>query len=140
MRDLNKNGQRLWDALTRHLPGAKREPRALVMLGIDFGCHQWHLALTAGGQFQVRAFIDDEPWNHKTLIEGAPVHYPSEVLALLQKHHACALLQVEDTARPAMDTNLAAELKRLKIPLLTLPARLPEDPSEALSQMLAATS
>ncbi len=138
MSNAQKNWRRLLGSLSLHLPGAKREPRALIMLGIDYGCHQWHLALTAGGQFQIRAFIDDEPWNHRTLIEGAPVHYPSEILALLQKHEACALLQVEATARPPVDAELLAGLRRLKIPLLTLPTALPEDPGGALSKMLAA--
>ncbi|ANG61189.1 hypothetical protein A8C75_01095 [Marinobacterium aestuarii] len=110
--------------------------RSLIMLGIDSGCHRWHGALSEGSAFRIRVFIDDEPWNHRTRIGDAPVHYPSELLALLQKHRACALLQVEDNARPAIDATMLDEIARLKIPLLTLPAQLPRDPAAVLRQML----
>lgn len=123
-----------WQRLLARLRPEK--PRNLVMLGIDTGCHRWHGALCEGSAFRICAFIDDEPWNHRTRIGDAPVHYPGEVLALTLKHRACALVQVQDNARPAIDAALLQELERQKIPLLTLPPQLPRDPDSALRQML----
>ncbi|UTW10613.1 nucleoside-diphosphate sugar epimerase/dehydratase [Marinobacterium rhizophilum] len=82
--------------------------RSLIMLGIDTGCHRWHTALNEGTGYRVRAFIDDEPWNHRTRIGDAPVHYPSEVLALALKHRVCALVEVQDNARPASTQHCSA--------------------------------
>jgi hypothetical protein len=118
----------------------KREPRTLIMLGIDYGCHQWHGALTAGNQFRISTFIDDEPWNHRTYIGAAQVRYPSELLALVHKHRACAVTEVAATTRPALDDATLRELRRLRVPLLSLPAHLPPDPAGTLTRMLAPDS
>jgi FlaA1/EpsC-like NDP-sugar epimerase len=107
------------------------------MLGIDYGCHQWHSALAEGNQFRICAFIDDEPWNHRTRIGNAPVHYPSELMALLHKHRACAVVQVNGCAQPVIETTLLHELQCQKIPLLTLPVQVPPDADATIREMLA---
>ncbi|WP_020679369.1 nucleoside-diphosphate sugar epimerase/dehydratase [Marinobacterium rhizophilum] len=124
-----------WQRLLARLRPAR--PRHLIMLGIDYGCHQWHSALGAGNAFEICAFIDDEPWNHRTRIGGAPVHYPGELMALLQKHQACAVVQVNGCAQPAIDATLLSELQYQKVTLLTLPAQVPPDPDTTIREMLA---
>lgn len=109
------------------------------MLGIDYGCHQWHQALGAARDFRIRAFIDDEPWNHRTRIGETPVQYPGELVALVRKHTACAVLQVEGAKTPPVDNWVLDELRTLKVPLLTLPAQLPESPSGYLAKLIERT-
>ncbi len=111
-------------------------PRPLVMLGIDYGCHQWHQALEAAREFSILAFIDDEPWNHRTRIGNSPVQYPAELVALVRKHGACAVLRVEGAKTPPLDDWALDELKMLKVPLLVLPSRLPDAPSAYLADLI----
>ncbi|GGO77899.1 hypothetical protein GCM10011348_08510 [Marinobacterium nitratireducens] len=106
------------------------------MLGIDYGCHQWYQALHAGRDFRIRAFIDDEPWNHRTRIGEAPVQYPGELVALVRKHDACAVLQVEGAKVPPVDSWAREELATLKVPVLVLPARIPPQPSVLLASLI----
>lgn len=115
----------------------RRRPRALIMLGIDYGCHQWYLALQAEKRYRITAFIDDEPWNHRTRIGDAPVQYPSELTALIAKHDACAVVQVDGAVTPTLDSDTRRELARLKIPLLRLPAQLSAQPSRLLDTLRA---
>jgi len=115
-------------------------PRALILLGIDYGCHQWQQALHADTAYRVRAFIDDEPWNHRTRIGEAPVQYPGELVALVRKHAACAVLQVEGAKTPPVDDWALEELRALKVPLLTLPAQIPPSPSGYLARLVESTS
>nr|WP_067286579.1 hypothetical protein [Marinobacterium profundum] len=126
-----------WQSLLNRL--CKRKPQALIMLGIDTGCHRWHAAFNEGSAYRIHAFIDDEPWNHRTRIGDASVQYPSELLALLQKHQACALVQVEGNAQPVIEATMLDEIARLNIPLLTLSAQLPPDPAGAINRLLKET-
>lgn len=95
------------------------------MLGIDYGCHQWHQALNAGTAFRIRTFIDDEPWNHRTRIGEAPVQYPGELAALVRKHGAAAVVRVEGAKIPPVDDWTFKEMITMQVPILTLPARPP---------------
>lgn len=61
-------------------------PSRVVILGVDyinFQVAEWMQANKLG---EIVAFIDDEPWNHKTHLLKAPLKYPSELLALCDKH------------------------------------------------------
>ncbi len=110
------------------------------MLGIDYGCHQWYQALRAGGDFRICAFIDDEPWNHRTRIGEAPVQYPGELVALVRKHGACAVLQVEGAKTPPIDSWALEELETLKVPVLTVPSRIPQEPAALVASLIGRTA
>lgn len=69
----------------RRLTGAKSTPVRVILIGIDYPSHALGKKLQEQG-VEIIAFIDDEPWNHRTKMLGATVHYPSEVLALVERY------------------------------------------------------
>ena len=62
-----------------------------IIIGIDFVEHQFAQALLNKGA-NIIAFVDDEPWNHKTEMLGAPLRYPSEIESLARRHKAHAVI------------------------------------------------
>lgn len=69
--------------------------RRLILIGIDVPSHSLGSALQQRGAALI-AFIDEEPWNHRTLMLKSPVHYPSELLALVQKHAVDTVVRFHD--------------------------------------------
>jgi len=59
--------------------------RRVILIGIDYPSHRLGTALQQH-DVQIIAFIDEEPWNHRTKMLGATVHYPSEVGALAERY------------------------------------------------------
>lgn len=62
-----------------------------IIIGIDFVEHQLAQALLEKGA-NITAFVDDEPWSHRTEMLGAPLRYPSEIDALAQRHNVQAVI------------------------------------------------
>ena len=58
----------------------------IIMVGTGYANFQWCEQRINDGSIEVIAFIDDEPWNHKTKLLNAPLKYPSELVALCRKH------------------------------------------------------
>jgi len=71
--------------LKRGLGRSKRTEHRIIFVGTDYLCHKLASSLQQRGEAVV-AFIDDEPWNHRTLMLGQPIYYPSELKALIEKH------------------------------------------------------
>jgi FlaA1/EpsC-like NDP-sugar epimerase len=57
----------------------------IIIIGIDYPSHTLGVALQKQ-RAEIIAFIDDEPWNHRTKMLGATVHYPREVGALAERY------------------------------------------------------
>ena len=57
----------------------------IIIIGIDCPSHALGVALQKQ-RAEIIAFIDDEPWNHRTKMLGATVHYPSEIGALAERY------------------------------------------------------
>jgi len=58
----------------------------IIMVGTAYANFQWCEQRVNEGLIEVVAFIDEEPWNHKTTLLNAPLKYPSELIALCKKH------------------------------------------------------
>ena len=67
----------------------------VILVGIDYSSYFVSASMSGGGQYRVIAFIDEEPWSHRTVIHEGVVHYPSELLALVEKHKAVAVISFE---------------------------------------------
>lgn len=65
--------------------GRSTPPPRIILIGIDYPSHTLGVALQKQ-KAEIIAFIDDEPWNHRTKMLGATVHYPSEVGALAERY------------------------------------------------------
>lgn len=64
----------------------------VIILGTDFENYQLAEELIKQGTYHIVAFIDEEPWNHKTQLHGAPLKYPSELIALCKKYQVTEVI------------------------------------------------
>ena len=78
--------------LFKRFVGARAASARLILIGIDYPSHTLGRALQDRGA-EIIAFIDDEPWNHRTEMLGATVHYPSEAGALAERYQADTLVR-----------------------------------------------
>ncbi|MBN1008607.1 hypothetical protein [Amphritea pacifica] len=104
----------------------KQTLKKLIM--IDTGYHSHHLSTTLleRGGFSILAFIDEEPWNHLNLMNGAKIHYPSELLALAEKSRADAVIKLTGKGwQPASDC--VSELQKKGIAYITLDVAIAPD-------------
>ncbi len=76
---------------------SKWRSHSVIIVGIDFVEHQLAQALIKKG-VKIVAFIDDEPWSHKTEMLGAPLRYPSEIAALAQRNRVQAVITFNQRA------------------------------------------
>ncbi len=77
---------------------AKPPKTNVIVLGTDFEHYQLAEEWLKQGTYHILAFIDEEPWNHKTQLHGAPLKYPSELTALCQKHQVDVVVGFSEQA------------------------------------------
>lgn len=70
----------------------------VIILGTDFEHYQLAEELIKQGTYHIVAFIDEEPWNHKTQLHGAPLKYPSELVAICEKRDITHLFATQQQA------------------------------------------
>ena len=92
----------------------------LILIGIDYPSHQLGSALQKQGH-EIIAFIDEEPWNHRTKMLGATVHYPSEVAALAERHEADSVVKFRGTTIE-LPTEVQQRLRKLNVSLTEVDA------------------
>lgn len=107
---------------------SKWRNRRFIILGIDFVEHQLAQALIDRGAI-ILAFIDDEPWSHKTEMLGAPLRYPSEVGALAQRHQAQVVVTFNQKAE-LLSEECSKQLNTMNIPAVQI------DPDLSLEEQL----
>jgi len=95
----------------RRLTGAKVNPVRVILIGIDYPSHALGKKLQEHG-VEIIAFIDDEPWNHRTKMLGATVHYPSELLALV-KRYAVSEVVLFDRGSIELEGSVLEQIHRL---------------------------
>ncbi len=86
----------------------KEEIKKLIVIDIGYNSHHLSKALLEIGHYQIVAYIDEEPWNHLNLMNGAKIHYPSELLALAEKNDVDGVLKFEGEGWQPDDDCLAA--------------------------------
>ena len=65
---------------------------SVIILGVEYDSYALHLALRDGKTYQTAFFFfDDEPWNHRTLIDGVQLRYPAELHALCENNAISAV-------------------------------------------------
>lgn len=67
----------------------------IILVGADYSTHCVSSLVLEGNEFEVVAIIDDEPWTHRTIMNGAVIHYPGELLALIERSGAQAVVSFE---------------------------------------------
>ncbi len=99
-------------------------PVKVIFIGIDYGCFSLAAALldnkkTPLPTIEISAFIDDEPWNNRTLVHGVTVYSPSEISALVRKHKVSLIVQIEDESIHIAD-NIWEGVLNTKVEVITL--------------------
>ncbi|MGI1669874.1 MAG: hypothetical protein K6L74_06050 [Neptuniibacter sp.] len=61
-----------------------------------------------GHQYQVIAYIDDEPWSNRTVINEGVVHYPVELQALIKRNFVRAVIFFEEEKSYFSDSEITA--------------------------------
>lgn len=100
--------------------GQNRVAPAVIILGIDYPSHTLASALLKRGA-RIIAFIDEEPWNHRTKMLGATVHYPSEVGALAERYAADRVLRLKGGAID-LPSEVQQHLRQLNVSLIEIDA------------------
>ena len=108
--------KRLHQKFARH----KTLPIRLILVGIDYPSHTLGKVLQAR-DCEIIAFIDDEPWNHRTKMLGVTVHYPSEVAALAERYRVDILVRFKGEA-VAMPALVQQQLNQLKVKTVEIDA------------------
>ncbi|BBB25779.1 nucleoside-diphosphate sugar epimerase/dehydratase [Amphritea japonica] len=90
---------------------------------IDVGYHSYSLAaaLKERDDCELVAFIDEEPWNHLTELLAVKLYYPSELVALCEKHQVHRVIGFDGMGW-SIDEQTQRRLKNLKVNVITLPS------------------
>lgn len=90
----------------------------MIIIGIDYPSHTLGVALQ-NQRAEIIAFIDEEPWNHRTKMLGATVHYPSEVGALAERYKVDKVVAFKG-ASIELPVQVQQHLKQLNINLIEI--------------------
>ena len=99
--------------LFEKLSGAKSASARVILLGIDYPSHTLGRVLKERGA-EITAFIDDEPWNHRTKMLGATVHYPSEVVALAKRYAVSEIVMFAGN-KIELENQVSQQLQQLNL-------------------------
>ena len=95
-----------------------RPPESFILLGIDYPSHTLASAMQKRG-LRVTAFIDEEPWNHRTQMLGATVYYPSEVAAVAQRYSVSKVIRFSNSSIE-IPTDALLQLKKLDVEVIEI--------------------
>ena len=104
--------------------GRQAPANKVIFIGIDYLCYALSKKLldnTKQGYppIEITAFIDDEPWNNRTLVHGSTVYSPSEISALVQKHQVDLIIQIHGESISIAE-NIWVDILKTKASLVTL--------------------
>lgn len=114
--------------------GGRRPPSNLIIIGVGYPSFTLGQAAQASGRFHIVAFIDDEPWNHRTRLMGSTVHYPSELIALIRRHDVHYVVRIEGEP-PEIGDELWADILATDVAAVSLP--VDATPESHLEQLLS---
>ncbi len=101
-------GVRNWLARRRR---SQRQPLIIVGIGVP----AWEAHRRLAGGWHTIAFIDENPWNHRTLVDGVAVYYPSEITSLCRRHGVRLVLFTEPESWQRLAPQLTQELTGLGV-------------------------
>ena len=72
--------------LLNRLRKLRRTRKPAIILGASSEEYWLYRRLEREAEYEVLFFIDEEPWNHRTIIGNAQLRYPSELAALCENY------------------------------------------------------
>lgn len=102
----------------------KPVPIPLVNVGIGYSSHVVSQFFNARYQYRVIAFIDDEPWSHRTVINEGVVHYPVELQALVKRNRVGAVIFFEEEKTYFSDSEITSLVDNSAL-VIRVPEKIP---------------
>lgn len=100
--------------------GQNRSKKCLIMIGTGYSSFSLSNCLNDTGLYQVIAFIDEEPWNHRTEMNGVSVYYPCELVSLAEKKLVSAVIAFQGEGW-TMDSDTLLALRKREIEFVLVP-------------------
>ncbi|GAA0229982.1 nucleoside-diphosphate sugar epimerase/dehydratase [Marinomonas primoryensis] len=96
----------------------------MIFIGIDYLCFSLSKSLLDNNKYtkqpiEITAFIDDEPWNNRTQVNGATVFSPSEIAALVQRNQVDLIIQIQGESIEIAD-NIWENIVKTNATIITL--------------------
>ncbi|WP_296060416.1 hypothetical protein [uncultured Amphritea sp.] len=115
----------------------KTELKYLIVIDTGYHSHQLSRALLKSGRYAMVAYIDEEPWNHLNLMNGARIHYPSELQALAEKHRVDVVIKFAGEGWQP-DKGCLSALEKIRVKYICLePGITQEDQFRIVAQQLS---
>ncbi|WP_133502553.1 nucleoside-diphosphate sugar epimerase/dehydratase [Marinomonas balearica] len=93
--------------------------KKIIVNGVDYPSFNLASELQRSGDYDIIAFIDEEPWSNKTELLGATLHYPSDISALIYRYDVDAVITFDQTP-PFFSAPLLKEINDTKASLVSL--------------------
>lgn len=102
----------------------KLAPKKVIFIGIDYLCFSLSKSLLDNNkyteqQIEITAFIDDEPWNNRTKVNGSTVYSPSEITALVIKRDVDMIIRIQGESIKIAD-NIWENIVKTDATIITL--------------------
>jgi FlaA1/EpsC-like NDP-sugar epimerase len=99
----------------------RRGRKSVVIYGAGAAGTQVGLALRAGKEYRVVAFVDDDADRHGTQVAGIPVFPPADLPTLLKRFSINSVLFAMPSVSRSRRNTIMAQLESLQVRLLTVP-------------------
>ncbi|WP_290701085.1 hypothetical protein [Amphritea sp.] len=111
-------------------------PVRLVFIDVGFNSYQLSSMLIDKGLINVVAFIDEEPWSHLNEMNGGKLHYPSELLAMVDRYDVKVVVKFKEQGwKPSLEALSALSKRQVSYLLLNKEMSLAQQ-LDAVSQEL----
>ncbi|NKD22840.1 polysaccharide biosynthesis protein [Enterobacter asburiae] len=112
-------GVRLFFRALLNITRVVRTP--VIIYGAGAAGRQLQMALLQGNEFYPVAFVDDDTAMHGYQLQGASVHPPSQIPALLTRHHAEKILLAMPSISRSRRQNVLQSLETYPCEILSIP-------------------
>ncbi|TPG64830.1 polysaccharide biosynthesis protein [Ewingella americana] len=112
-------GVRLFFRALLNITRVVRTP--VIIYGAGAAGHQLQMALLQGKEFYPVAFVDDDPATHGYQLQGTSVFPPSQIPALLQRHHAEKILLAIPSISRSRRQDVLQSLEAFPCEILSIP-------------------
>ena len=97
----------------KNLRSLLRRKKRAMLVGAGPAEYALLRQLQRDNEYEVLFLIDDDPWNHRTRMEGAELRYPVEAAKLCDNYDIDVVFFVDETKLGELPT-LPCEIRRLE--------------------------
>lgn len=101
--------------------GTKRQKIPVIIYGAGSSGRQLNTSLLHGNEYRAVAFVDDNPAQHKSILQGITVYPPAELAWLIKRFGAQKLLLAVPSLSRQRRREIIEGLETLPLEVLTIP-------------------